>query len=119
MDEVHFETSLQQKRRLQEEKSKKYEESSNERLLSISSKKIKTTMIGALQAIEDEFSYLWTPEENEEVDSEHIFMKNLFDKVRERILDLGNVQIRNLEKEFKQYDVFWKRFTINLPVKKD
>ena len=52
--------------------------------------RIRTTMIGAIAAIENQFQYLW---ENDEV------LKEKFNELRKTILDLGNKQIRLFKEE--------------------
>jgi hypothetical protein len=84
-----------------------YEESSKKRLLTITSKKIDTTMIGAINAIEKEFV--------KELSDPDFYDK--FQQVRSKILDNGNNQKRNLAEEFEQYDIHWNRYTIVMPVK--
>jgi hypothetical protein len=95
-------------RKLREEKIK---DVSKTRLLKIAKKKVQTTMIGALSAIEKHLSFLL--QENDER------LNNIFDELRSDILDKGNTQIRNLENEFNNYEVVWKKNTIFLPFKGD
>lgn len=115
MDSNKFESFLQKQRRKQKED--KYKDSSKGRLLAIAQKKIKTTMIGSLAAIEEELSSLWTPDEDGNLSEEQLYLKDLYQNIRERILDIGNNQSRNLATEFDQYDISWNRYTLNLPVK--
>ncbi len=70
------------------------------RLKDFAIKKIKTTMIGAIAELEKNLDL-----ENEEV-------KKSFEVIRQNILNLGNAQIRSLEKEFSKYDVFQKTFKL-------
>lgn len=84
---------------------------SKERLLDIASKKIRTTMIGSLSTLESKLGFLW------EGDSEGADeLKKIFEEIRSDILDRGNNQIRNLETEFSNYDVFYKKHNVILPV---
>jgi phage terminase large subunit-like protein len=99
-----------------EDRERKFKSSSRDRLLTISSKKIKTTMIGALATIEKNFGFLWGEESNT-LTAEQKHMKELFDQVRSEILDKGNAQVRNLEAEFQYYDITWLRYNMSLPVK--
>lgn len=85
----------------------KLKEKYKERLETIIAKKIRTTMIGSLAAIEEHFGELLEEPHN----------KELFDEIRTQILDLGNKQIRNIKSELERYDVFWKRYTLTLPIK--
>ena len=66
--------------------------------------RIRTTMIGAIAAIEEEFGFLFghgksslTKEERE--------LDNYFRAVRKKILDLGNDQIKRLEDDLEGYDI--------------
>jgi hypothetical protein len=90
---------------------KGYKISSKKRLKDISCKKIKTTMIGALDAIEKNFGFLW--EDNSDVAND---MRELYEKTREQILDNGNNQIRNLTEEFEHYNIEWLRYQFTLPI---
>jgi septation ring formation regulator EzrA len=89
-------------------KKEKYLKDSKDRLLKIAIKKIQTTMIGALSAFEEKFRS--TIERSPE-------FRELYNEARQRILDNGNHQIRNLETELEQYTVEWNRYQYILPVK--
>lgn len=102
---------FKQKRKEEVVRQQKFEESSKDRLFAIVEKKIKTTMIGSLAAIEKRLKFLWEDGENA------LDFKVLYDSIREEILNIGNTQIRNVEKELEQYKVEWKRYTLNLPVR--
>ena len=91
----------------------KYKADSKDRLSKILKKKIQTTMIGALSAMEENFGFLWdsrnpTPEQQR--------MKDLYNKMRSEILDKGNNQARNVDAELAQYEVEWLRYSIQMPV---
>jgi hypothetical protein len=62
--------------------------------------------------MEKHFGFLWDVE-NPTVEQEKL--KEFFEEMRSEILDRGNTQIRNLENEFLNYEVTWKKYTINLP----
>jgi hypothetical protein len=96
------------------EKDKKYKEESKERLKKICITKIKTTMIGAVDSIQKKFEQFYT---NSRPTNEELILKRLFDEIRTEILDKGNQQIRNIETEFEQYIIEWKRYTLQLPVR--
>lgn len=108
MDDSSFRSLLKRKKETELIQKEDYKRKSRERLFNISSKKIQTTMIGALETIEKIFGFLWENDSN---------MKELFDKARSEILDRGNNQIRNLQTEVEQYEVEWKRYHITLPVR--
>lgn len=82
-----------------------YKRESRNRLERTITTKIKTTMIGALDAIERNFGFLW--EDNFE-------LQEIYEKVRKEILDNGNDQIKSLAKELKGYDIELLRYNITL-----
>ena len=112
MDE--FSNYLRKSFELKQNRENKQKEISKERLLNTAKKKIQTTMIGSLSTIEKHFSFLWDVD-NPTMEQEQL--KNLFEDLRSEILDRGNTQIRNLENEFSNYEVTWKKYNINLPFK--
>ena len=116
MDEG-FKNLIRSSKNYKEEKEQKYKVNSKDRLFKIASKKIKTTMIGALSTLEENLGFLWGHETDEDISPEQQHMKTIFEQVRSDILDKGNTQIRNLEAEFNYYDITWLRFQVDLPVK--
>ena len=94
-------------------------EISKDELFKSCKKKIQTTMIGALDTIEKQFGFLWSFEDQSELNKEQQHVKEIYDSVRASILDKGNTQIRNLEAEFANYEIQRKRYNIDLPVIKD
>ena len=116
MDEG-FKNLIRSSKNYKEEKEQKYKVNSKDRLFKIASKKIKTTMIGALSTLEKNLGFLWGHESDEDISPEQQHMKTIFEQVRSDILDKGNTQIRNLEAEFNYYDITWLRFQVDLPVK--
>jgi hypothetical protein len=84
-------------------KKKENEELSRKMLFDDVSKKIKTTMIGSLDAIEKTFSSYFT-EEDTRVD-----FLDKFKDVRKRILDLGNEQILKIKEEINNYNIESKK----------
>jgi hypothetical protein len=110
MEDDHYELSKRaaEYRKLREDKLKQV---SRDRLLKIAKKKIQTTMIGALSAIEKRLDFLLQNNDPK--------LNDVFEELRSEILDRGNMQIRNLENEFTHYDIVWKKNTIFLPFKGD
>jgi len=106
MDEG-YKTIIQMKRENEARKKAKYKIDSKERLKKISTKKIQTTMIGALDSIEKHLGFLW--ENNPE-------LRETYEIVRQEILDRGNDQIRNLMSELELYDIEWLRYNLQLKV---
>lgn len=93
----------------------KYKQSSRDRLLKISQKKIETTMIGALASFEEHFSYLWE-DEHGNYDPSKKEMYELYQQVRNEVLNKGNTQSRNMAAELSNYEVKWLRYSMELPV---
>jgi hypothetical protein len=110
MEDDHYELAKRaaEYRRFREDKLKQV---SKDRLLKIAKKKIQTTMIGALSAIEKRLDFLLQDNDPK--------LNDVFEELRSEILDRGNTQIRNLENEFTHYDIVWKKNTIFLPFKGD
>jgi len=89
-------------------------EVSKNKLYQVAKKKILTTMIGALDSIEKSFGFLWSGEDT----TEQKQMRLIYDQIRSDILDKGNTQIRNLEAEFSNYDIVFKKYNTRIPFKK-
>lgn len=121
MDEQSELAKVTQARRIlskeQTEKAKKEREAfldaSRDRLKSACLKKIDTTMIGALDAIEKELSPLIGDCSN----VDQIMLKEAFLRARSKILDNGNNQKRAISDEIRHYVVDWQMYTITMPVK--
>jgi hypothetical protein len=108
-----FKEQIAHKRKQEKEVQQKFQDSSRDRLNKIATKKIKTTMIGSLSAIEKKLGYLW-----EDNSPEALAYRELYESIREEILDIGNTQMRNLTEELAQYKVEWQRYNLQLPVAK-
>tara|TARA_R110000751_G_scaffold127995_2_gene230074 strand:- start:1373 stop:1738 length:366 start_codon:yes stop_codon:yes gene_type:complete len=93
----------------------RYKCDSKDRLSKILRKKVETTMIGALSSVEKHLGFLWTSDD--ELTPEQKTMYEIYQKVREEVLDKGNSQARNVDAELNQYDVKWLRYTSQIPVK--
>lgn len=80
--------------------------SSADHLKEIAEKRIKTTMIGAIAAIEEGLSQFWGNKKNPDdmTDSEY-FIWEAFQKARDVILDKGNAQIRSICSEIGLFDI--------------
>jgi hypothetical protein len=101
---------------LQKIREDRAKEVSQQSLYKFSEKCIRTTMIGALDAIEKSFGFLWNFEIEGDLTEEQKLFKNIYDDARAFILDKGNNQIRFLKNEFSDYDINRKKYQINLPV---
>ena len=93
-----------------EENKQKYDESSKEKLGKSIEKKMKTTFIGALSAMEEELGYLWGFNKKERLTREEKELKKVWDKIRNRVLNNGNHQCRLLLEELEQYSIRWNRY---------
>ncbi len=83
------------------------------RLLKIIEKKFKTTFIGAISQIEQHFGYLWGHDErNFKLSEEEKEFKQIFDVVRNNILNNGNNQLRSIENELEQYTTVWNAYKL-------
>jgi hypothetical protein len=98
------------RKRAIEENKKSYEQSSKDKLAQSIEKKMKTTFIGALSAMEEELGYLWGHNKNGKMTSEEREMKKVWDKIRNKVLNNGNHQYRLIEQELEQYSVNWDRY---------
>lgn len=107
-----FSKYLKNNMNLKQKKEDKEKEISKDKLLKVAKRKIQTTMIGSLASIEHYLGFLWS-EDNPS--PEQIHLKKIFEELRSEILDRGNTQIRNLENEFVNYEVVFKKYTMNLP----
>jgi len=112
-----YNSLLKQSLDLKKKRDERYKEVSKDRLFQIAKKKVQTTMIGALDTIEKSFGFLW--QTDAELTQEQVQLKSIFENARSEILDRGNTQIRNLEAEISHYDVSWKRYTMNLPIREE
>lgn len=86
-----------------------FKQRSHERLVKLLSKFIDTTMIGAIAALENALP------DNPNVSQEEL--DDMFEVVRKQILDNGNKQKRAMFDEMSRYEVEWKRYHMDLPVK--
>jgi len=97
----------------------KFKHESQSRLTKIAKKKIETTMIGALSSFEEHFGFLWARNQTGgEMTEEQRLAYELYQKVRQEVLDNGNNQARNMEIEINNYEVKWLRYSTSIPVKK-
>ena len=84
-----------------------YQIESKKRLNEILKTKMTTIMIGAISAIEEEFEELFGKKNNRTLQQQKLY--DAFIRCRSKILDKGNLQIRNTQEELNQYVVDWKR----------
>jgi hypothetical protein len=90
-------------------------ERSKTQLTRIIEKKFKTTFIGAVSCIEQEFGFLWGNDKSPASRTEE--EKRWYDKwqrLRTAILNNGNNQARAVLNELQQYKVKWDGYKITL-----
>ena len=82
--------------------------------------KIRTGFIGAISEIEQSFGLLWGHDkpDSQLTENERKWLK-LWKRVRGRILGNGNDQIRKLEKELDRYEIKYKGYNYQLPVRRN
>lgn len=64
-------------------------------------RRITTTMIGSIDAVEKKFGFLWSDQNTQDAK----FMQKLFLEVRKTILDNGNAQLKAAQEEIAGYEV--------------
>jgi len=75
-------------------------------------KKIKTTMIGALASFEEAFGYLWGMDiDFDNLNEQQLAFLDTWEETRREILNKGNMQIRAAQDEISEYDTEWNRYT--------
>ncbi len=89
---------------------RRYNESSQKRLLKILEKKLQTSFIGALSQFEQIFGHLWGHNKDEdELTKQEREYRDLWVQARTNILNNGNNQLRAVQNELSQYTVSWNR----------
>lgn len=71
-----------------------------ENFLHVSQKRIKTTMIGAIDKFEKNFGYLWGHFTEDPLTEQQEKFADLWDFTRNQILNQGNHQIRDLKDDY-------------------
>lgn len=99
------------------QKEEQYKEISKTRLTNILTRKQRTTFIGAICAIEEEFGYLWGHNSTSPLTESQKKMQFKWQRLRNKIMNNGNNQLRAVENEINQYDITWNRYSTNLLVK--
>lgn len=115
MEHSGYEIAKERQER-KESKEEKYKRDSKKRFSDILEKKFKTTTVGCISALEEIFGFLWD-ENVEPVELSHGDFYDLYQLLRAKMFDLGNAQKRNMLAELEQYEIEWKRYHLQLPVK--
>lgn len=98
-------------------KTERFAEDSKKRFDKILSTKVNTVMIGAIAAFEESFGFLWGKgKAQEDLTTEELEFSELWQNVRNKVLNNGNNQLRALKNELANNNVTWKRYHINLPM---
>lgn len=90
----------------------------NDKLKNVVSKKIKTTMVGAVSALEREFGLTYNKESNDYTvgnNGETIGINELVEcikNIRDDIFDIGNNQLRMMNSEIDEYFVVKPRMYV-------
>jgi hypothetical protein len=96
----------------------KYLENSRRRFDKILCTKIRTSFIGALDAFEKNFGFLWGHgKRDEDRTPEEKAMHDIWVKTRTEVLNNGNNQLRGARNEIANPTVRWNRYHLELPVK--
>ncbi len=102
------------------DKDKKYEENSKKRLMSNIDRKFRTTMIGSIAAMEEDFGYLWGQDlAPKDLNTSQTEWRKVWAKVRSKILDKGNSNLRAAQNEISQYTIKWDRYVVKMPYRGD
>lgn len=89
-----------------------------QRLKKIAQTKIRTTMIYPLSQFEQAFGKLWGHGiKDEELTDEQSTNRKLWNEIRQRILDMGNKQIRGFNKELDIHNVEYIGYTTVFKIK--
>ncbi len=106
MDDYQKKMDIRRKENIQHQRN-----NSHNKLKDDVKKKMKTTMIGAIAAVETNFGYLWgfNKDEQDLTEQEKEFGE-VWEIIRQEILDKGNSQIRAILDELDNYSVQWERY---------
>lgn len=104
-------------KRAKQAKTERFGEDSKKRFDKILSTKVNTVMIGAIAAFEENFGFLWGKGKAfEELTKEELEFHELWQNVRNKVLNNGNNQLRALKNELANNSVIWNRYQLNLPM---
>ncbi len=96
-----------------------FEEKSKDRLFKVIKKKLETTFIGDIAAIEKSLGKLWGQEyHDDDLTKEEREAKKIWTTLRNNILDRGNAQIRGIKAELEQHTIQWNGYEYNFIVGK-
>ena len=107
MDHFRLKAIHEQNKKRNEER---YKEVSKRKLIDSVTLRLRTVMIGALARFENEFGALWGHNKGGPKTQQQLDLYNKWQKVRTEILDLGNNNIRDAERDIAQYTLSWNRY---------
>lgn len=90
----------------------KHEEISLQKFLNVLRRKMTTTIIGSISALEEEFGDLWAENADSSNKETQKNLEKRFKRARQKILDNGNNQLRAIENELKQYTIVWNGYEL-------
>jgi hypothetical protein len=100
---MHYRDKIKQANR------ERYLEESKRRLDKIIEKHMTTTFIAALAEVESTLGFLWN-HGNQPRDTQEREFYDLYQKVRNAILNRGNHELRAVKNELEQYTIDWNRY---------
>lgn len=114
-----FEEAGRLRRKAQEQSKVRRFQQSRQRLLQILEKKLRTTFIGAISAMEESaFGRLWghnsRPDERTEQQQRWY---EVWQQLRTKILNNGNNQLRAVQSELELYEIEYQGYRTVLPVR--
>ena len=90
---------------------KKGNAKTKDNLIKIITTKLRTAFIGALSQFEENLGYLWGHGKDcEDLTKNEKDFKKIWNKIRDKVLDNGNNQIRAIESEIDLYDIVWNGY---------
>lgn len=85
-------------------------------------KRVQSTMIGSIARVEKVFGHLWGQDkpENEQLTEQEEKFLDMWEYLRNDILNYGNKQIRSVSEDFNKYgDVFKTNYRYNFKLRKE
>lgn len=111
------ESLASQRSKIKNNNQEKYDQAFRKDVNRMASTHIRTSFIGSIAAFEEEFDWLWVPEEGEKMTDEQKEFLESWNITRKRILDLGNNLIRKFEAELSEHKFHWGGFQLTTPIK--
>jgi hypothetical protein len=117
MENYEMKQMYNQARQLNEERAQLY---SKKRLINTITKKIKTTMIGAIAACEEHLGYLWGHGKPiHELNEQEQHWRVVWEELRNLILNKGNTQLRAALEELSCYSLNFNKYRTEFMISQD